>query len=105
MLQEAILTAADRHGAMAPDWMAGALLDAYGPQGAEALADKLPGLIRKEQDARVRRTVLRRDVPRPPVQDASVEMGGTARTPWVEMCVGGAMIAALLTLAAWAAGA
>lgn len=52
-LQSAILTLAHRTPSTLPKRLAEFLLDAYGEPHAEAIADRLPGMIRKAHAARV----------------------------------------------------
>ena len=59
MVNDAIIGAAQEAPSSAPQWIAHAMLDAYGEQHATTIADSLPRLIRAEHTARVRGAAIR----------------------------------------------
>jgi hypothetical protein len=59
MVHDAIIGAAQEAPSSAPQWIAHAMLDAYGEQHATAIADSLPRLIRAEHTARLKGAAIR----------------------------------------------
>lgn len=59
MVHDAIIGAAQEAPSSAPQWIAHALLDAYGEQHATTIADSLPRLIRAEHAARLKGAAIR----------------------------------------------
>jgi hypothetical protein len=59
MLHDAIIGAAQQAPSSAPQWIAEAMLDAYGEQHAVTIADSLPRMIRAEHTARLKGAAIR----------------------------------------------
>lgn len=59
MLNEAIIGAAHQCPSSAPQWIAHAMLDAYGEQHATTIADSLPRMIRAEHTTRLKGAAIR----------------------------------------------
>jgi hypothetical protein len=59
MLHDAIIGAAQEVPSSAPQWIAHAMLDAYGEHHAVTIADSLPRMIRAEHAARIKGAAIR----------------------------------------------
>jgi hypothetical protein len=59
MLHDAIIGAAQEAPSSAPQWIAHAMLDAYGEQHATTIADSLAGKIRATHYARIKSAAIR----------------------------------------------